>query len=177
MMAKLKELLRLSGGEWLVSFTTRGNPEELYNRLKDEPVNVEIKKFGKHRSKDANSFCWAMCTDIGNAMKPPLPKEMVYRQAIRDVGKYSMLLMKDEAVETFQRCWNEKGVGWFAEVLVDSKKNPGCKVLMAYYGTSAYDSLEMSRVLDYLRQDMENMGLPIPLSRAEQNRIAEQWGR
>ena len=177
MTGRLKDLLKLSGGEWLVSFTTRGNPEELYNRLKDADITVEIRKSCKSRSRDANAFCWAMCSDIGNALRPPVPKEMVYRKAIRDVGKSAMLLIQNDAVDTFIRVWGEKGIGWFAEVLDDSKKNPGCKVILAYYGTSTYDTQEMSRVLDYLRQDMENMNLPIPLSRAEQNRIAKQWGR
>lgn len=177
MIGKLRDLMRLSGGEWLVSFTTGGNPEELFAKLKDSTVSVEIKKASKSRSRDANAFCWAMCNDIGNAMRPAIPKEMVYRQAIRDVGKSSMLLIQDEAVDTFISTWGERGVGWFAEVLDDSKKNPGCKVIIAYYGTSVYDSAEMSRVLDYLRQDMENMQLPIPLSKAEQDRIALQWGK
>ena len=174
MIGKLKDLLCLSGGEWLIQFTTRGDPRKLYEKLKDDEVSVEIRKHNPKRSKTANDFCWAMCTDIGNALRPPIPKEMVYRQAIRDVGEYEPLPIKDEAVDTFLERWGSKGTGWFAEVIDDSKLK-GYKLVFAYYGTSTYTTKEMSRVLDYLKQDMENMGLPIPLSKAEEERVLNQW--
>ena len=176
MIGKLKDLLRLAGGEWVVSFTTRSDPGRLFDSLKDHDVTVEIKRAGKPRSKNANDFMWAMCTDIGKALRPPLPKEMVYRHAIRDVGVYEPLPIKDVAVETFCERWASKGTGWFAEV-VDDSKIPGYKLVFAYYGSSTYTSEEMSRLLDYLKQDMDNMGLPIPLSKDEEARVMERWGR
>ena len=79
MIGKLKELMRLAGGEWLVSFTTRADPVRLFDSLKDEEISVEIKKNSQPRSKTANDFMWAMCTDIGKALRPPVPKDDVYR--------------------------------------------------------------------------------------------------
>ena len=177
MKGRFKDCLKLSGGEWLVSFTTREDPGRIYEKLKDTDISVEIKKHTVKRSKTANDFCWALCTDIGNALRPPLPKEMVYRQAIRDVGKHELYLMKNEAVETFMRVWGDRGTGWFAEKLDDSKKNPGCTLVFAYFGTSVYDSAEMSRVIDYLKAGAENMGLKIPFSKAEEKRMLAEWGK
>lgn len=174
MIGKLRELLRLAGGEWVVSFTTHSDPRKLFDSLKDQEITVDIKKSSQPRSKSANDFMWAMCTDIGKALRPPLPKEMVYRQAIRDVGEYEPLPIKAEAVKTFQERWASKGTGWFADVVDDSKLK-GYKLVFAYYGSSTYTSEEMSRVLDYLRQDMDNMGLPIPLSKDEEKRVLERW--
>lgn len=174
MIGKLKDLLRLAGGEWVVSFTTRSDPRELFDSLKDSEVSVEMKKSSQPRSKSANDFMWAMCTDIGKALRPPVPKEEIYRQAIRDVGEYEPLPIKAEAVETFQERWASKGTGWFADVVDDSKLK-GYKLVFAYYGSSTYTADEMSRVLDYLRQDMESMGLPIPLSKDEEARVMERW--
>lgn len=175
MIARLKDLLRLSGGEWLVSFTTREDPERLFEKLKESMVSVDLKRWSKARSKTANDFCWAMCTDIGDAMN--LPKEHIYRQAIRDAGQSDLLLCKNERVERFISGWNQKGIGWFAEVVDDSKKNKGCKVVMVYYGTSTYTADEMSKVLDYLKQDMQSLELPIPVSKAEEERMLKQWAR
>lgn len=174
MIGKLKDLLRLAGGEWVVSFTTRSDPRELFDSLKDSEVSVEMKKSSQPRSKSANDFMWAMCTDIGKALRPPVPKEEIYRKAIRDVGEYEPLPIKAEAVETFQERWASKGTGWFADVVDDSKLE-GYKLVFAYYGSSTYTADEMSRVLDYLRQDMESMGLPIPLSKDEEARIMGRW--
>ena len=88
MIGRLTNLRRLFGGEWEVTFSTKGDAGTVYDRLKDSDVNVEIKKYNPGRSKDANAFCWALCTDIGKAIRPPVPKEEVYRKAIREVGEY-----------------------------------------------------------------------------------------
>ena len=88
MKGKLKDLLTLTGGEWLVSFTTRENPVSMFHRMKDHTVMIDIKKASNPRSNDANAFCWAMCSDIGKAMK--LSKEEVYRNAIREAGKHAL---------------------------------------------------------------------------------------
>ena len=174
MEGRLREPFRLSGGEWLVSFTTRGDAGKIYDRLKDADVDVEIKKHNPKRSKDANAMCWALCHDIGKALQPPLPKEEVYRRAIREVGEYEPLPIKEEAVETFQRRWSEKGTGWFAEVIDDSKL-PGYKLVFAYYGSSTYDSSAMNWLLDFLVDDARQMGLSIPASKEQEEALAA-WG-
>ena len=77
MEGRLREPFRLSGGEWLMSFTTRGDAGKIYDMLKDADVDVEIKKHNPKRSKTSNAFLWALCSDIVNAMSPPIPKEEV----------------------------------------------------------------------------------------------------
>ena len=177
MTGKLKDLYRLQGGEWLVSFTTRDDPSLVFDSLKDQPVKIDIKKEVGLRSRDANAFCWAMCTDIGNALCPPLPKEMVYRQAIREVGVYHPIPIRPDAVERFCERWSERGTGWFAEVVDDVwLKGKLYKLVFAYFGTSTYDVTEMSRVLEFLKADMENMGLQIPLSKEQEARVMARWG-
>ena len=176
MIGKLKDLMRTRDGEWLVSFTTREDPRPIFDQFTDKDVNVEIKKASKKRTKTANDFCWAMCTDIGNALRPPLSKEEVYRKAIKEVGRFETLHLRDDAVDMFRRIWEEKGVGWFTEV-IDYSQFPGHKVVFAYFGSSTYTTEEMSRLLDFLKQDMENMGLAIPVSKEEEERLLTAWGR
>ena len=174
MIGRLKELLRTASGEWVVSFTTKADPRDLFDEFTDKDVNVEISKASKRRSKTANDFCWAMCTDIGNALR--IPKEEVYRKAISEVGKFETMHMRAEAIDTFRKIWGQRGIGWFTEV-VDYSPITGCKVVFAYYGSSTYDSVEMSRLIDFLKQDMVNMGLPIPVSKEEEERMIAAWGR
>ena len=174
MEGRLKEPLRLSGGGWLVTFTTSGDAGKIYDALKDADVDVEIKKHNPKRSKDANAMCWALCKDIGGALRPPLPKEEVYRKAIKEVGEFEPLPIRADAVETFRRRWATKGVGWFAEVIDDSKI-PGYKLVFAYYGSSTYDTARMSKLIDYLADDAKQMGIPIPASK-EQEEALKAWG-
>ena len=173
MTGNLKDMMRGMGGEWIVSFVTRDNPVSMFYRLKDHEVSIEIKRTTKPRSLDANAFCWALCSDIGKAITPPVPKEEVYRKAIREVGEYEPLPIKAEAVETFQRRWSSKGTGWFAEVIDDSKL-PGYKLVFAYYGSSTYDTAAMSKLIDYLVDDAQQIGIPIP-ARKEQEEMIKAW--
>ena len=173
MIGRLKDMMRGMGGEWIVSFVTQENPVSMFYRLRDHDVSVEIKKATKQRSKDANAFCWGLCSQIGNALQPPLPKEEVYRRAIREVGEYEPLPIREDAVETFRSRWASKGTGWFAEVIDDSKL-PGYKLVFAYYGSSTYDTAAMSRLIDFLVDEARQMDLAIPASK-EQEEMLKAW--
>lgn len=173
MVGKLTGIQRLYGGEWVISFSTKGDAGKVYDKLKDADVDVEIRKATNPRSRDANAFCWALCSDIGKAIRPPIPKEEVYRKAIRDVGEYEPLPIKEEAVETFQRRWSSHGTGWFAEV-IDNSKLKGYKLVFAYYGSSTYDTASMSKLIDYLVDEAEQLNLVIP-ARKEQEEMLRSW--
>ena len=173
MTGRLKDLTLNRDGTQNITITVQADFRESFDELADKDITVEIKRYSRKRSRTANDFCWALCTDIGNALTPPIPKEEVYRKAIKDVGEYEPLPIKDEAVETFRKRWSEKGVGWFAEI-VDDSKIPGYKLVFAYYGSSTYDTSSMSRLIDYLVQDAKNMELKIPTSK-EQEEMLNAW--
>ncbi len=171
MIGKLKSVLKLSGGEWLISFTTGSTPN--LEGLKDEQISVEIKKASRKRSLNANDFCWALCSDIGKAMTPPLTKETVYRQAIRAVGVYTPVRVVVWDVPKLLERWSSHGTGWFADIIDDS--GIGRKLLHLYYGSSTYTVDEMRSLIDWLVDQAEQMQIPIPLSKAEQERMIGQW--
>lgn len=168
-------MLPLSGGEWLVSFTTRNHPGELFDRLKGKEISVEIKKASPGRSRDANAMCWALCSDIGKAMKPPLAKEDVYRMAIKAVGVYTPVILTNWDLDTVKRRWEEKGVGWFVEIA--DRDSVGRTWVNLYYGTSAYSADEMRLVLDWLIDQAEQMQISIPLSKKDEEDLLERWGK
>lgn len=163
-------------GMTTITIALFGDFREQYESLKDAHVDLEIKKHRKKRSLDANALCWELCTQIGNAITPPMTKEAVYRQAIRDVGKYEPLPIRNDAVEAFCKVWSERGTGWIAEVIDDSKI-PGYKLVFAYYGSSTYDTKAMSTLIDYLVDQAEQMELQIAHDLREIERIKEDWAR
>jgi hypothetical protein len=174
MTGNLRDLTLNRDGTQNVTVTVNSDFRETFDKLKDVPISIEIKKAVKHRTKSANDFMWAMCTDIGNAMTPPLPKEAVYRAAIRDVGEYDRLMIRMEAVERFKSVWGSRGVGWFSEV-GDLTPKPGYLMVFAYYGSSTYSTQAMNRLLEYLKQDMREMGLPLPMNKEEEERALKAW--
>ena len=175
MKGKLREMLPLAGGEWLVSFVTRTHPGELFDRLKGKDVDVEIKKFSPGRSKDANAFCWVLCSDIGKALKPPLSKEDVYRMAIKAVGVYIDKVLPAWDVETVRRRWESHGDGWLFEVMDDA--GAGRKLCHLYFGSSTYTVQEMQVLLEWLTDQCRQMEIPIPLSKEDEKDLLDRWGK
>jgi hypothetical protein len=53
----------------------------------------------------------------------------------------------------------------------------GRKLIHLYYGSSTYTVEEMRVLLDWLVDQAEQMEIQIPLSRKEQERLLEQWGK
>ena len=169
-------MLPLAGGEWLVSFTTRSNPGELFDKLKGKEVSVDIKKAAKARSKDANAMCWALCSDIGKAMTPPVDKEDIYRRAIKAVGVYTQTQLLTWDVQKVKNRWEGHGTGWFVEIVDDVHGLVGHSVVNLYYGSSTYTVDEMRTLIDWLIDQCEQMQISIPLSKKEEEEMLERWG-
>ena len=175
MTGKLQGLTLNRDGTQNITVTVEDDFAATFDALKDHPVTVEIKKASKGRSKDANAMCWALCSDIGKAMTPPMDKEEVYRRAIRAVGVYTPVTVVVWDLATIKRRWESHGVGWFGEVVDDA--GTGKKLIHLYYGSSTYTVEEMKRLLDWLVDEAQQMEIPIPLSKAEEERLLERWGK
>ena len=172
MIGKLKYLLRLSGGEWLVSFTTRDDPGQMFDDLKDHLVKVEIKKASKHRSLSANNYAWMLIDKI--AEKTGIKVSEVYRNAILEVGGVSeYYCMREQAYEDFCEMWTKGHLGRQVEIIPGSTK-PGWINVRAWKGSSDFDSAQMARFIDGLIQDAEEQGIPtVPDKEVE--RMKAQW--
>ena len=171
MIGRLTNLRRLFGGEWEVTFSTKEDVSALYDDLKDVPVSVEIKKASAKRSKDANAFAWALIDKIAERMK--ISKTEVYRNAIREIGGVStMVCVQNFALDRLRSGWAKNGIGWQTETM--PSKRPGCTNVILYYGSSTYDTAQMSRLLDLIIQEAEQLG--IPTLRDEADALLGKWG-
>jgi hypothetical protein len=134
-------------------------------------LDIEIKQHRKTRSLDANAMLWVMCQKI--AEKIGGTKEDIYRNAIRQVGQFEIVPIADEAIDRWIECWNGKGIGWFAEIIPGSKI-PGYTRVISYYGSSVYDTREMSVLLDNIITDAKEAGIDT-MSEKERRSLLEQW--
>lgn len=175
MIGKLDDVTRRMNGEYVVTFRVTTDPRKELEKLNDVDLDIIAKKHRNKRSLDANAFCWALCSDIGKALHPPVPKEEIYVKSIKDLGRFYPVLVKETAVEEFQRRWRTKGEGWFAEKRSESKEHAGWYWVYAYYGSSTYDSKEMSILIDGLVQEAEDMDIQIPLGKKDIERLKEDW--
>jgi hypothetical protein len=170
MNGKLKDLYRLQGGEWLVSFVTREDPGQIFDDLKEQAVRIEIKKASKTKSRDANAYCWVIIDRI--AEKTGVSRSDIYRHAIKEIGGVSTTVcVQDKAVDRLRESWEKNGIGWQTDTL--KSRIEGCTNVILYYGSSVYDSQQMSRLIDSLVQEAEGLG--IPTYPEETERMKRQW--
>lgn len=162
------EAVRIEGGALVLETKDPAARRLAYNF---KPGEYELQRVRKKRSLDANNYCWALASEIAKVVG--ITKEDVYRRNIKDVGEYTPLPIKADAVEEFQRIWKGHGTGWFAEI-VDDSKIPGYKLVFAYHGSSTYDTAQMSRLIESLIQDAQAVGIET-LSEREKSLLLEDW--
>ena len=144
-----------------------------FDELKDEPVEVSVKKHRKKRSLDANAYAWVLIDKI--AEKRGLTKTEVYRQAIKEVGGVSeFCCVQNKAVRALEQIWTNKGLGWQVDEM--ESKIPGCTTLVLYMGSSEYDTKQMSALIDSLVQDAHSIGITTKTDE-EINSLLEQYER
>lgn len=110
----------------------------------------------KRRSLDANAYAWVLMDKIAAATG--VPKSEIYRAAIKEIGGNSdVIRAKAEAVDSIIYGWEKNGLGWQTDVI--PSVDPGYCNIILYYGSSTYDSAQMSRLIDGLVQDAQALGI------------------
>lgn len=152
----------LSGGA-IVHFETLDlkYQRELMHKYDGKEVTVEVKTKRGSRSLDANAYCWVLCDKIAATKGLMVKKTDVYRQAIRDYGVSDTIAIKKEAAPKFIRDWDgdTQRYGKFCELMGGSRTQPGYVWIRVYYGSSEYDTKEMSVLLDGLVADAQELGI------------------
>ena len=171
MIGKLSGLTYNQDGSQNITVTVTDNFAVEYDELKENDVNIEIKKFHKRRSLDANAYAWTIIDKI--AEKTGEKKTDVYRNAIREIGGVSTIIcVRDVAADALCRGWAEHGTGWMTEKT--KSKIHGCTNVTLWYGSSVYDSRQMSMLIDSLIQDAEALGIPT-ITEKEKERLIGKW--
>ena len=149
-----------------------GKAMALVRKHKDKLYNLEVKEYRKKRSLDANAYAWVLIHKLAEAMR--LTPEEVYLQQIPNVGNnYTPMCVREQDVERFKRSWQANGIGWPVKDLGYSQV-PGCRNLMAYHGSSTYDTDQMSRLIDNLVQDCKALDIET-LSPDKLALLKEEW--
>lgn len=165
----------LSGGA-IVRFETLDlkYQRELMHKYEGKEIAVEIKTKRKGRSLDANAYCWVLCDKIATSSGVMVKKTDVYKQAIRDYGVTLVMPVKTDLFGDIIR-WHEKaGLGNACDVLGPSR-HKGYTNVMFYYGSSGYDSKQMSVLLDGLIADAQELGIQTETP-DQIERMKAEWG-
>jgi hypothetical protein len=133
---------------------------------------IEVKEKKKKRSLDANAYFWVLTDHLSKKLNKP--KTDIYREYIKEIGGVSdTLCMLDKAVDKFCEHWGNMGIGYQTDRI--ESKLEGCTNVIAYYGSSTYDTAQMSRLIDMAVQDCKQFGIPT-YDREELDRLVQEWG-
>lgn len=134
---------------------------------------VEIKEKKEQRSLDANAYAWVLCRKIGQSMTPPAKAEDIYQQAIRDYGVTQIYPVRDDDVDSVIRMFNGMGLGNSCDSLGASKID-GYTNVRFYYGSSNYDTAQMSKLIDGLVADAHDLGIST-MTPSEIEKLKSLW--
>lgn len=151
-----------------------GTIEQIIQYLfkQDKTKKYEVKEYKEKRSLDANAYAWVLLGKLQDKLH--IPKEEIYRDAIQTIGSYEVIPIKNEAVDKFRRAWNNKGLGWITETT--KSKLEGYTNVLAYYGSSIYDTKEMSRFIELIIQECEQLDIETK-SKAEIDSLLKEWDK
>lgn len=165
--------MNITAAEWSAGklTLTTSDPEALRFAIGFEEGDYTLSKAKKQRTREANAYAWVLIDKIAAVMR--LSKEEVYRNAIRDIGGNSEIVcVQEKAYEKLRRCWVKNGIGWQVEEM--PSKITGCVNAILYYGSSAYDTQQMSILIDRLVQDAKALGIET-MPPDKLNGLLEAW--
>lgn len=149
-----------------------GKAKDIINWLleQDKEQLFEIKEHRVKRSLNANAYAWTLigkiAEEVGNT------KEEVYREYIKNKGIFQVITMNNKAVSTFKKIWEERGLGWLCET--SETKIEGLTDVIAYYGTSSYNTKQMAHFIDYVVQEAKELEIET-LTPVEIQRLKDLW--
>lgn len=167
--ALLHNITKDMQGNLILSFMveeSRSLIEELEN-MKEKELTLEVKKYRKPRSLDANAYFWQLTTKIADTVNSD--KDSIYILLLKRYGVFTDLLVREEAIEMLQRNFR------YVEKFEEGYKNEKDMVTVrCYYGSSGYDSLEMSHLINGTINEAHDVGVET-LNPDEITHLIEAW--
>ena len=118
-------------------------------------LNEEIEVKRKKRSKNSNSYFWELLQQLCLEMNLDVIQE--YKKRVKELGIFKQWELDAINVPTFEKIWQDRGIAWFTEKVEEIGNKT---IINAYYGSSSYNSKQMSKLIDNLVQDCKQIGIP-----------------
>ncbi len=136
----------------------------------------EIKEYKPKRSLDSNAYCWVLCDKIAKELSKDgtvLTKEKIYQDGILQIGTFEPMIIEERAYENFKRVWENQGLGFLIQEV--SKKDK-CVKVHCYYGSSTYNTKEMSLLINLLVELAKSLNIETK-SKAEIESLLKEWDK
>ena len=95
----------------------------------------------------------------------------IYKEAIKDIGTFEPMIVEEKAFENFKRIWEKQGLGFLIQEIAKKDK---CIKVHCYYGSSTYDSKEMSLLIELLVEEAKQLNIEVK-TKQEIESLLEMW--
>lgn len=134
--------------------------DAIIQKIKSGRYEFLLRRKKKKKSLSANAYMWVLCDEIARILQST--KDEVYKQAVANVGVFFPLSCESAAFARARAVWESQGAGFFCNV---TREQAGRTEFNAYVGSSQYTQEELSRLIEELVAEAENLGIDTRASR------------
>ena len=147
-----------SAGGWVMLSVKGGQAKELCEKLlKDKKYDLTVKQHRKHRSLDANAYAWTLIDKLSAALHKK--KSEIYRETIKNIGGVSeSFCLPTAAAVRLAESWDD-GSHLGRQAIMEDAIFEGCSNLTLFFGSSEYDTKQMSALIDSIIEDCKAVGI------------------
>ncbi len=135
---------------------------------KGKELSVEVKQYKHKRSLDANAYLWVLLSEIAAVLHTT--KDELYLIMLERYGVFTHIVVKPNLVDKVKEQW--RTVKELGPIEVNGKE--GIQ-LQCYFGSSTYDTKEMSRLIDGIVSECKEIGIET-MQPNELAAIKQEWG-
>lgn len=137
----------------------------------DTDYEIECDKKKRRRSLDANAYLWVLISKLAVVLETT--KEELYKWYIQRMGVFKDYHLTEDEAKSFKVAWSMLGTGWLTEQ-VDLTPDGERLVIRAYYGSSRYNTKQMSRLIDEVVRDCKTQGIET-MTPDELSALLDRW--
>lgn len=138
-------------------------------KLLREKLNIKVVKHRERRSLDANVYMWVLLQKMAEVLQQD--KDALYIEMLGKYGVFTHIIVKPHVVDKVKAEW--RTVKELGEVCVNG--TTGIQ-LQCYFGSSTYDSKEMSVLIDGIVSECKELDIET-LPPAELERMKAEWNQ
>lgn len=145
-----------------------------FNEMKQKKYVAEIKEHRNKRSLDANAYFWVLAGKLA-ANIGVTPNE-IYKQYIPDIAdNYEIVPVRSDMIDRWNTLWVNGHLGRMTDDLGECRNIKGYHNIRCYFGSSDYDTAQMSRLIDLIVDDCKAAGIET-MTPDELSNLKSLWG-
>ena len=140
------------------------------DKLKDSKLSIKAVKHREKRSLDSNAYAWVLMQKIAEAVNSD--KWSIYLECLKKYSRaFSHVIVKPEAVEKMKELY--RTCVDLGEISVNGTTG---HQLQVYYGSSTFNTKEMSVFIDGIVSECKELGIET-LAQEELERMKAAWNQ